>query len=147
MPVTIERLPDKSIILVTYHGRIVLDDVKLLFQRSAELMEDMAGHVYRLNDLRDITADFSEVIEMVKVGTHDLPGTSSDPRLTSVFVGRSAMARLYADLMRHRTGGEVYIPIVDTMEDAMTLIENDIYQRETLGKSLSERKRRGGAQA
>ena len=122
MPVRVEKLPNEPIIILTYEGRLDVETVRSAFLQSAAIAEQIAGLVYRISDVRRADADFAHVLKVVAEIRKGLPGSSADPRIRGMFVGTSAMAKLYADILRQQALGGVSIPFFFTPEDALASI-------------------------
>jgi len=123
MPVTVERLPDTSIILASYGGKVTLDDALKVFSESAAYMQEIDGHAYRISDFTYAASDFAEVMKILKVATQKGEGYTNDPNISVIFVGKTTWARLYKNAMSQSQYGGVHIPMVQTLEDAFEFID------------------------
>jgi hypothetical protein len=122
MAVTVERLPDEPIILAHVSGHMSMDDAKTIFARSAELMQAMSGHIFRITDVREMDTDFGEVLEMLREASQGGPGSTSDPNLSVVMVGGHALTKFFADAMSQKQFGGVAVPVFTEMDDALTYV-------------------------
>ncbi|MFW5748989.1 MAG: hypothetical protein ACOCYT_05185 [Chloroflexota bacterium] len=126
MPVTIERLPDEPIILATVTGAMSVEDARVIFLRSAEIMEQIDGLAFRITDVRAIETEFAEVISMLKSASKGMPGSTSDPRLRVVMVGTHSLTKMFADAMKQQQFGGIAIPVFERLEDALTYVRYEI---------------------
>lgn len=117
MPVKIEPVPDKPIVVVTFDGHLDVETVRKVFVETAAIFANFEGDVYRIADIRTAKIGFVDLINIVKAVRGGLPASSIDPRVHGIFVGQNQFARMYADLIKQMGGTP--IPIFATMEDAL----------------------------
>ena len=120
MPVTVKKLPDEPILLVTVDGHLNAPMVRELYTKIGELTTDIPAPIYRITDVRKQEASFAEMMGIIKEATKDMQGTTSDPRIFNIFVGRNKMTQIARDVMQ-RINPHNH-PIMDTVEDALTYI-------------------------
>jgi hypothetical protein len=126
MPFEVERLPEEPIILATLSGDVDADDLRLVFVRSAELMADIEGSVYRITDVREVSVSFPDLLKIVAEGAKHATGTSTDPRVKVCLVGTHVMGKLYIDMLRKQSSGAVSIPMRRSMETALESVRIQI---------------------
>jgi hypothetical protein len=120
MPATVEKLPDEPIILVTIDGHLDVAIARQIYAEIAELAQDIEGKVYRITDLRKQTSSFMDTIGVVKEAAKGSPGTTSDPRITNVFVGHGKVAPTTLNLMRQKNPESH--GVLETVEDALEYV-------------------------
>ncbi|MBI1276727.1 MAG: hypothetical protein GC179_01230 [Anaerolineaceae bacterium] len=121
MPVTVERIPNKPIIILHYEGFLDLETVKSAFVQSAKLAADIQGIIYRVADVRNADSNFVEIVNIIKASRANVQGNATDTKFQVIFVGQNQLIHLYADALKQL--GAAPIPIFHTMEDAMQFIE------------------------
>lgn len=126
MTVSVERLQEEPIIVATFTGEILVEEVREMYQKSAALAEDIEGKVYRITDIREATADFPKMLEVVGFASKGEPGTTSDKRFFPMFVGTNELARLFTKAMEQREFGGVKMPFFVSMQDALTFVRNEM---------------------
>src|SRR5687767_5402805 len=92
-----ERLPGEPIIITTYRGFVTVEDVRQSTRATVRLAAKIQGHVYAIRDVRNSTSSFTEVLNIVREQAVKDDGTITDPNLSVVLVGTSAMAKLFID--------------------------------------------------
>lgn len=120
---SIVQLPGEPILITTYEGKVTVETIKEGAQEAAKLMENIEGKIYRIIDVTAIEpAAFADVIKLLESQSQGSAGTSTDPRLSAiVLVGTDRMVRLFADIMRQRTGGK-QLPIYTSLEDGIAAV-------------------------
>jgi hypothetical protein len=128
MSITVEKLPNEPIIVVTYGGKLNLEIVSDAFRKSAEIMDRLEGTVYRISDIRQGTGAFSKTMDIIhKIRqSQNVSGSTLDPRLKAVFVGSHILAQMYADILKQSEYGSKEIPFFDDIDEALAYIRNDI---------------------
>jgi len=121
MPVTVERTPDKPIIILHYEGFLDLATVKSAFEQSAAIATGIEGKVYRIADFRAAHSNFVEIVNILKANRANMPGSSADAKFQVIFVGQNRLAHFVADALKQL--GAAPIPFFHTPEDAMQFIE------------------------
>lgn len=120
MSVSVELFPDEPILLVTIEGHLDAPMVHELYGQIGELTEGMEAPIYRITDVRKLETSFAEVLGIIKEAMKDSPGTTTDPRIFNIFVGRDKMAMIARDMLR-RINPDNH-PLLDSIEDALTYI-------------------------
>jgi len=127
---SIIQLPDEPILITTYEGEVTAAVIQEGVTEAAKFMANMEGKIYRIIDLSQIaTGSFVEVIKLMDSQLQGSAGTSTDPRLGAmVLIATDSMVRLFADVMRKRSGG-LQLPIFSSLEDGIAavrvMVEND----------------------
>src|SRR6185295_4247792 len=111
MPGSVERLANEPILIASYTGQVVVDDVRHVFERSAELIAADEKVVFRITDMVHSNTDFAEVLKMARVLGSGVPGSTTDPRIRAVMVGRGKWAKLFADTIQQKQFGGFHIPL------------------------------------
>ena len=120
MSVSVEKLPDEPIFIVTVDGFLNAEMVRELYQEIGVLTKDMEAPIYRITDVRKQQTTFMDMMGIIKEATKDMPGTTSDSRITNIFVGKEKFAKIARDVMQ-RINPDNH-PMVDTIEEALTYI-------------------------
>lgn len=102
MPISVERLPDEPIIIATYSGHITINDIKTMYQTTADLMGDEQVTFHRISDVRGATSDFMEMLKTVQSSTQEMRGSSSDKRIHVTYVGTSTWIRFTSQAFASR---------------------------------------------
>lgn len=97
MPVEVIRLPDEPIIIATLSGSVTVEDIKQLYIRSNELIEEKDQTIFRITDVRNATTTFPEMIKSIQMAVQELPASSRDPRVRITFVGESTWVTFARD--------------------------------------------------
>ena len=120
MSVTVEKLSNEPILIVTVDGHLDADMVKDLYQEIGMLTEDMQPPIYRITDVRKMTITFMDLMGVIKEGTKDTPGTTTDARISHMFVGKDKFAKIARDVFQ-RINPDNH-PMLNTLEEALAYI-------------------------
>jgi hypothetical protein len=123
MSVTVERIPDKPIIILHYEGFLDLETVKSAFIQSAALATQIEGTVYRIADVNNADSSFVEIVKIIKASRANVQGNATDNKFQVIFVGQNQLIHFYTDALKQL--GAAPIPIFHTMEDAFHFVELD----------------------
>lgn len=126
MPILLERLESEPIIIARCIGRISASDFQAMYADSAALIRDDDLRVWRITDLRDWQTDFNEVLAMARNAASGLPGSTTDPRLSVVMVGRDNWAKLFNDFIRQEQYAGLYLPFFKSMDTALAYVRMEI---------------------
>ena len=123
MPVTVERIPDKPVIILHYEGFLDLEVVKSAFIQSAALATQIEGTVYRIADVNNADSNFVEIVKIIKASRANVQGNATDNKFQVIFVGQNQLIHFYTDALKQL--GAAPIPIFHTIEDAFHFVELD----------------------
>ena len=125
MPATVEKLPGKPIVIVTYHGHITVDDARAVFAQIAGLLDIYGAPIYRITqvDCDSAHASFDEVLMLTTLSSRGLRGSATDEDVITVLVGEHLLIDLYVDAMRQEAFGGVQIPLFGTLAAAMDYVQ------------------------
>lgn len=123
MPVKIEYVPDKPILIATYIDSIDLEAVEELYQRSAEFYQQWNRPIYRIVDVRQANTTFAELIAIVKTSSQGKPGSTTDPNVHVIFVGYNSWIQLFRDALQLEQFGQKELPLFLEIEDALAYAE------------------------
>lgn len=107
-------------------------DVENLFR---EIAAECLPHIeaadrpqYRINDMSafDALPIFSAVVRGLAFETQRLPGTSSDPRLIPLFVGKGKDVKLIVEALKQKQYGEYHVPLFASMEEALAHVNSEL---------------------
>lgn len=129
MAIQVERIVDMPAVLVTYDGLIKLEDILVMFDQTAENLADVEGHGYRISDFRAAESTFSDIVQIMGQARTDKPGSTSDPNLTTVFVGSNEWGLMVQKSFKQAQYGGKEIPLATTVEGAKEWIREDITKR------------------
>ena len=121
MPVQVERIPDKPIIILHYEGFLDLATVASAFAQSAAIAAQIDGITYRIADVRNADSNFVEIVNILKASRANVQGSAADTKYQVIFVGQNQLAHFYADALKQL--GAAPMPFFHTPEDAMQFIE------------------------
>lgn len=116
MPIAIETLPNEAIIISTFHGEIVVADVVQMFEQTVAFSKKVGRKVYRINDMRQITMSFRDVLTVIREAGDNVAGSITDEQVQIVFVGTNATVKLIHDMIEAQGAT---IPVFQTLEDAL----------------------------
>ncbi|MEO0565982.1 MAG: hypothetical protein AAF125_27995 [Chloroflexota bacterium] len=130
MPGTVEKLLDKPIVIVNYHGDITVEDTRAVFAQIAGLVETYGAPLYRITCifLSEANTTFDEVMMMTTLSSKGISGSATDPEVFTVLVGDHPMIDLFAAAMGQEPFGAVDLPIFDTQTEALDFIDKLIEQ-------------------
>lgn len=95
MPYRVELLPNEPIVIVTLSEPFDWEkDIQATTARVAELTRHMAGPIYRISDMKQVSLDFSEVVTALASATRVVEGGLNDPRFRVVFISHEALLDL-----------------------------------------------------
>jgi hypothetical protein len=125
MPGTVEKLPDKPIAIVEYHGNITVADTRAVFAQIAGLVENFGSPFYRIACVMTDKAEttFDDVMMMTTLSSQGLAGSATDPNVITVLVGDHPFIDLFAEAMRQEPFGAVEIPIFTTKAEALAYVQ------------------------
>ncbi len=121
MPISIEWLPDEPVLLATCTGFITVADFTEMFQEVAELVRDVDGHIFRIADYRRADSSFADIIRTVQESVKGMPGSPTDNRIKTIYVGTSQWISLARTAFQNQPGGW-QIPAFHSIEDALEYI-------------------------
>jgi hypothetical protein len=129
MSAVVTKLPDEPIILVTIEGHLDVTIARDVYAQIAVLAKEIQEPVYyRITDVRKQESTFIEMLAVVKEAMKGTEGTTTDPRMVHIFVGREKMALLARDMLRNINPHNH--PMLDTVEDALTYIRFDLGRKQ-----------------
>ncbi|NDJ55063.1 MAG: hypothetical protein GYB68_18490, partial [Chloroflexi bacterium] len=88
----------------------------------------VGDRLYRIHDFTGLTRvrPLNVIESMVLVSKYkDDPGSFSDPRVRSVFVGQHNLLRSGIKSVRDFSAGRIEVPLFPTMEDALEWVQDD----------------------
>ncbi len=126
MLVDVYRLEDRPIIIAKFEGESTVEDGLELFRRSDELIGVDETRVYRITDAIDVSTNFGDMMRIIREASRGQPGSTTDPRIHAVFVGRHGWIKLYRDMVKLAQFGGVDMPAFTTVADALKYVELEI---------------------
>ena len=123
MAAEVQLLPDMPVLKAKLTGNVDLETAETLFTKSAELMGDSGEKFFRITDVRDAESTFADMLKVIKQASQGQPGSTTDPRIQTVFVGSNTWVRLYRDAMRQTRFGGEQLPAFESMGDAMKYVQ------------------------
>ena len=128
MPVHVDQVPDRPIIIATFSGDVTVEDVIEMFRVSAELLKSIPGNVYRISDIRDAILTMDTILAAAKSTREHTPGSTADARIIPCFVGYNPLAQHYSDLMLSHIPKK-QIPVYPSLEVAFNAIHKLMQNR------------------
>ena len=121
MPAEFKRIEGEPIVVAALSGHVVADDMETVYKETQTLLENELSHVYRITDVREADSNFGDMIKIL-MASKNKPGSSSDPRIKVVFVGKNKWVQMARDAFNREQFGAFDTPIFPDMEDAMGYI-------------------------
>ncbi len=127
MPADVTRVPNEPIVIVTITPPPdPVSEVGEVARTIATMFRGETGPIYRINDFTAVNLSFGELVVGLGLETKGDPGTFTDPRIKTVFVGTSEMVELGAKSMRQEHYGGLDILLFATLEDALAHIRAEL---------------------
>ncbi len=126
MAFNIEWLPDEPILIATAAGSISADDFKGMYEQVAAMIEGRQEKIYRIADYTAADSSFMDILKAVKLASNHAAGSSSDPRIQTVYVGTSQWIALARTALQQPQFGGIMIPTFDNLDDALTFARREI---------------------
>lgn len=126
MPVTVERLPDLPVIVATFSGHIIADDVREVFTRSLKLITPEDTFLYRISSLEQADSSFVDAFQSVQAGAVEQPGTTKDSRFRVILVGRNRWVQMFVQFMAQKQFGGMTIPCFPTLDKALEYVQTEM---------------------
>ncbi len=120
MSATVTKIPDEPIIVVTVDGHLDVEIARDVYAQIAALAQQIEGPIFRITDVRKQECSFMEMMAVIKEASQGATGTTSDPRITNIFVGRDKMAMLARDVLK-RIDPEGH-GVLETVDDALEYV-------------------------
>ena len=126
MPATVEQLPGEPIVIVRVTGHLTVEVMRDVYRQIAAIADQIEPPLYRITDTRFREASFAEMMAIVKEASKGMPGTTTDPRIRNVFVGRDRIAMVGRDAYVNNDPNRNAMPIFESIEDALTYVRYEI---------------------
>jgi len=131
MPVSVERLENKPILIATVSDAVDVVAVREMFRQSAELIAEIDERVFRITDVSKADSNFAEVMGIIReASSTDMPGSTNDPRIQAVFVGNNQWVQMFRSAMALKQFGGKTLPMFLTIEDALEYIEIELGKKQ-----------------
>ena len=128
MPITVELLPDEPIVIMKFEGTVTAAEITEKLQETAEKTADIAGTIYRINDISDLQMTVKEMIALVTTLRQPTPGAYNDPRFEVVFVNDNRTSHVYTDILQTQLFREQPIRLFGSTEQAIEYIRQRIHE-------------------
>ena len=119
-------LPEEPILIISYLGERVEQDIPASSAEIAQMLDGIEGPIYRIVDFTKAKIDFAVLVEGLARSTRKDPGTFSDPRMRPIFVGTQEMVRFGAESASQDHYGNLKIMVVGTREEALAYARQQI---------------------
>ncbi|MBI1281699.1 MAG: hypothetical protein GC179_26470 [Anaerolineaceae bacterium] len=126
MAFQIEWLPNEPILIATASGLISVDDFKGMYEQVASMIEGRHEKIYRIADYTNADSSFMDILKAVKLASNNAPGSSSDPRIQTVYVGTSQWISLARTALQQPQFGGIMIPTFVDLDDALVFARREI---------------------
>ena len=123
MPITIERIPDEPIIVANCSGFLTKEDFVGMFTQVNDLMPAMEGTVYRIADYREANTSFMDILKTVQEASKGMPGSTTDPRIQTVWVGTTQWIALARNFFQQQQFGGLQVPAFHDMDTAFAYVK------------------------
>lgn len=124
---SVEKLQGEPIIVVRMWGELDVTVVKReIAQQVAEIIENNGGKPHwRIIDYSDYELTFSDITFGLALEASGKPGTSSDKRVRSAFVGTAQIVKEKAEAYKQAQYGRLDVPVFSTLDEALATIRAD----------------------
>lgn len=129
MPITVMRITDEPIIVVTYTDVLDVTLVETVITETAHLMTTVQNDIYRIHDMRAVLHDFRRAGPFVRALRRDVVGSMTDSRMRPIYVGNHPIVRYIVSKLKDV---RLNIPIFDTLDDALDHARQQ-YRRPVVG--------------
>ena len=127
MPASVTRVPNEPIVIVTITPPPdPAHEVSKVAHTIATMFREETGPIYRVNDFTAVNLSFGELVVGLGLEAKGDPGTFTDPRIKTIFVGTSDMVELGAKSARQEHYGGLDILLFATLEDALAHIRAEL---------------------
>jgi len=123
MPVTINQVENKPIIIATFSGVVKVEDVVKTFQQSAEIMGDDEQIYHRITDVRAATSNFMEMLGVIKEASTGQPGSTTDTRIKTTFVGTTTWIAFFRNALQSPQFGGKNMAAFESMDEALASVQ------------------------
>lgn len=137
MPVSVERLANEPIVIAKLSGKITKEDIVHMFEASIDLTTDVEGRIYRITNVLDAETNFMEMVSIIREAGSGVRGSTSDPNVRVVFVGRSHWIDFTRQALLQPQFGGVNLSLFTEMNDALDFVRG-ILRLSTTEVSASE---------
>jgi hypothetical protein len=118
MPYRIERLSGEPIVVVTWQGSFSERDFVAVCGDVVNLVGPERP-IVRIDDVRDLKADFGDIVSGMGVARKKLPGSPSDPTFKALLVGSGMLWNLVSKGAKQLQYGGIDVPLFTSMEEAI----------------------------
>lgn len=132
MGFNIEWLPNEPILIATARGLITVDDFKGMYEQVAAMIDGVEHKIYRIADYTAADSSFMDILKAVKLASNHTAGSSSDPRIQTVYVGTSQWIALARTALQQPQFGGIMVPTFVDLDDAL------VYARREIAKTQEE---------
>lgn len=122
MTVQTTQIDGEPIIITTFSGNVVIDDIYAMYDSTLAFQQQVGGVIYRISYMGDITTDFPTLMQVLRTAAENRAGSGGDPNVRLVFAGTSVMARMIKDALTNPQFGGVNIPLFAKVDDALEYI-------------------------
>jgi len=122
MTVTVTRLNNEPIIIATLSGIVTATMVKEVFRLSTELMGDEDCTFHRITDVRNADSNFMEMMGVIKEAATRAPGSTTDPRIRTTFVGTTTWMTFFRNALQNPQFGGKSLAAFTDIDDALASV-------------------------
>jgi hypothetical protein len=128
MPVDVTKMDDEPIFIITITDPYdSVNDSRRANEEIAEAITHFDGPFYRINDIRQISLSFGDVVMGMAEERQKLPGSASDPRCAqSVLVGGGMLVSLVASASKQDQYGVMPVRAFTDFETALEWVREDL---------------------
>ena len=124
--IQVQQIGNEPIIHAKITGFVDIDVLLEVYQRTAELRQNMPKNIYRITEVTDVESSFSEMMEVIREAAKRGGSSSTDPTVTVVFIGTSHWVKLFTDALRQGAFGGRQIPVFEDFDSAISYVRSDI---------------------
>ncbi len=130
MSVSVHKLPDEPIIIVTYADPFKGSaDVAAANHQVAALETQLPGEFYRIADLVNVHMDWNELLSALQTAAARETGSLRDTRIHSIFVGSSENVALAVRSLSQRQYGSIEAKLFSSVDEALDYARQEIANR------------------
>jgi hypothetical protein len=131
MGFSIEWVPNEPILIATGSGLISAADFQGMYVQVAAMIDGMDGKIYRIADYTTADSSFMDILKAVKLASTQAAGSSSDPRIQTIYVGTSQWIAFARTALQQPQFGGIMIPTFHDLTDALTFARIEIAKAQT----------------
>ncbi|MCI0364452.1 MAG: hypothetical protein L0219_11245, partial [Phycisphaerales bacterium] len=119
------------ILIAHLWGVVEVSCIKEMYAQSRPLMDEIDGPVWRITNTYDVETTFSDLMQILGKATSNEPGSTTDPRITSLLVGSDAWVKMVSASLQQRQYGALNVPLLHSVDEALARAREQIASNES----------------